>query len=145
MFTLLSYAGAAVLVPALLTAPRAQDCQLDRLTYVSADDRAVARLTAATHDYIAYGKHGGLFNDEAAAIFRFHLRISRWLHRYDATTTITDTAAHHAATAPGIAEAALPELPEELAYRLTGPHLLLIDRHTHAVIDLLPDAFGARW
>ena len=146
MFTFLTLAGAALLMPALVTTPHRPDCQLDKLTYVSADERAIARFTAATHDYVAFGRHVAIFTDDAAAIFRFHLRISRWLHRYHATTAISDTADHwhHAATAPGIAEAALPELPEELAYRLAGPHLLLIDRRTKAVVDLLPDAFGER-
>ena len=147
MFTFLTYAGAALLVPALFTAPRGPDCQLDKLTYVSADDRAIGRFTAATHDYVAYGKRGALFNDEAAAVFRFRLRVGRWLHRYHATTTLSDTADRwrHGAAAPGVAEAVLPELPEELAYRLAGRHLLLVDRRTRAVIDLLPDAFGEHW
>jgi hypothetical protein len=150
MFTLLTHAGAALLVPALLTpAPRA-DCQVDRLTYARADDRAIDRFTAATHDYVAAGKTGAIFNDEAAEIFRFRLRVTRWLHRYHAIDTIDDGARaigthRDTGAAPGVAEAALPELPEELGYRLAGPHLLLIDRRTHAVVDLLPDALRNGW
>jgi len=147
MFTFLTHAGAALIVPALLTPGLRTECQLDRLTYVSADERAISRFIAATHDYAAYGKEGAMFTARAAEIFRFHLRISRWLHRYHATETITDgaragTKDHGVLAAPGILAAALPELPGELAYRLVGPHLLLVDARTGAVIDLLPDAFG---
>lgn len=149
MFAFLTHAGAALLVPALLTPGLRTDCQLDRLTYLSADERAIGRFIAATHDYVAYGKQGAIFDDEAATIFRFRLRISRWLHRYHVTAAIDDKAGtgpkrHGVPAAPGIAAAALPELPEQLEYRLAGPHLLLIDRRTHAVVDLLPDAFGER-
>jgi hypothetical protein len=150
MFTLLTHAGAALLVPALLTPGTRTDCQLDRLTYSRADDRALDRFTAATHDYLAAGKAGAVFNDEAAEIFRFRLRVTRWLHRYHAIETIDDGARaagghRDKGAAPGVAAAALPELPEELEYRLAGPHLLLIDRRTHAVVDLLPDALGQGW
>jgi hypothetical protein len=147
MFTFLTHAGAALLVPALLAPGPRTECQLDRLTYVSADERAVGRFIAATHDYAAYGQRGVIFNDEAADIFRFRLRISRWLHRYHATETIADGAragTKGVLAAPGIAAAALPELPEALEYRLSGPHLLLVDRRTRAVVDLLPDALGER-
>jgi hypothetical protein len=149
MFTLLTYTAATLLVPALMTPPQGAGCQLDRPTYVSADDRAIARFTAATHDYVAYGTHGPIFNADAAAIFRFRLRISRWLHRYDATLTLADAPpigrhGHRALAAHGPA-AALPELPDELEYRLAGPHLLLVDRHTNAVVDLLPHAFEEGW
>ncbi len=149
MFAFLTHAGAALLVPALLTPGPRTECQLDRLTYTSADDRAIGRFIAATHDYVAYGKQGGIFNDDAAEIFRFQLRISRWLHRYHATRTIDDGAGtgakrHGVLVAPGIAAAALPELPDQLEYRLAGPHLLLVDRRTRAVVDLLPNAFGDR-
>lgn len=147
MLTFLSHAGAALLVPALLTPGLRTECQLDRLTYASADDRAIGRFIAATHDYAADGKQGAIFNRDAAEVFRFRLRISRWLHRYHAIETIAEgaragTRRHGALAAPGIVEAALPELPEQLEYRLAGTHLLLIDRRTHAVVDLLPDAFG---
>jgi hypothetical protein len=54
MFTFLTHAGAALLVPALLAPGPRTECQLDRLTYVSADERAVGRFIAATHDYAAY-------------------------------------------------------------------------------------------
>ena len=149
MFTFLTHAGAALLVPALLTPALRTDCQLDRLAYVSADDRAIGRFVAATHDYVAYGKQGAIFNDEAAEIFRFRLRISRWLHRYQAIETIGEGAragaqGYGVLAAPGIVAAALPQLPGQLEYRLAGPHLLLIDRSTRAVVDLLPDAFGER-
>ncbi len=147
MFGFLTTAGAALLVPTLLTPGLRTECQLDRLTYVSADDRAIGRFIAATHDYVAYGKQGAIFNDRAAEVFRFQLRISRWLHRYHAIETITDgarmgTTHHGALAAPGIVAAALPELPEELEYRVADSHLLLLDRRTGAVVDLLPDAFG---
>jgi hypothetical protein len=146
--TFLTHAGAALLVPALLTPGLRTECEPDRLTYVSADDRALGRFIAATHDYVAYGKQGAIFNDRAAELFRFQLRISRWLHRYHAAETITDgeragTKHHGVPAAPGVVAAALPELPDELEYRLAGPHLLLIDRRTRAVVDLLPDAFGS--
>ncbi len=149
MTTFLGHVGAALLVPALVTPVPRPDCQFDRLTYVSADYRAIGRFVAATHDYVAYGKHGAIFNEQASEIFRFHLRVSRWLHRYDATETLADARradpqAGRAFRAPGIAAAALPELPDELEYRLAGPHLLLIDRRTHAVVDLLSDAFDER-
>jgi hypothetical protein len=149
MFTFLTHAGAALLVPALLTPGLRPECQLDRLTHVSADDRAIGRFLAATHDYVAYGKQGAIFNERAADIVRFRLRISRWLHRYHATETIEDGARAgfrpgDVLAAPGVIAAALPVLPDELDYRLAGPHLLLIDRRTNAVIDLLSDAFGER-
>ena len=150
MFTLLTLAGAALLVPTLVAPAPGFDCQLDRPRYISADERALDRFTAATHDYVAYGHHGPVFNDEAAGIFRFHLRIARWLHRYHAMDTIAETARlahsqHGDAAAPGILEEALPELPEELKYRLAGPHLLLIDRRTHAIVDVLANAFEEGW
>jgi hypothetical protein len=151
MFTFLPHAGAALLLPALLTSPPGPPCPLDGPTYVSADERAIARFTAAANDYVAFGKQGAIFNDDAAAIFRFRLRISRWLHRYHATQTIADlaraagTTSHARLTAPGVAEAALPELPDELGYRIAGSHLLLLDGRTHAVVDLIPDAFSEGW
>jgi hypothetical protein len=150
MFTLLTLASAALLVPTLVAPAPRLECQLDRLRYISADERALDRFTAATYDYVAYGHHGAVFNEEAAAIFRFHLRIARWLHRYHATDTIADRARlahrhHGAAGAPRFLEEVLPELPEELAYRLAGPHLLLIDRQTHAIVDLLANAFEEGW
>ena len=144
-------AGALVLLPVIAPAPLVQKvpCQLERLAYVSADERAVDRFIAATHDYVAYGKQGRIFNDEAARVFRFHLRIGRWLHRYQAIETLADgargTKAHRPAGAPGVAAAVLPELPDELEYRLAGAHLLLVDRRTNAVVDLLPHAFEERW
>ena len=36
----------------------------------------------------------------------------------------------------------LPRLPDRLQYRLHGRHLLLIDRDTSAVIDILDDALA---
>jgi hypothetical protein len=36
--------------------------------------------------------------------------------------------------------AALPDLPEELEYRLVGPHLVLIDIDANLVVDILRDA-----
>jgi len=36
--------------------------------------------------------------------------------------------------------AALPELPDELEYRLVGPHLVLIDIDANLVVDILRDA-----
>jgi hypothetical protein len=142
MFIFPAHAAAAILIPALVVPSARLDCELDPRHH-SADDRAVARFTAATHDYVAYGKHEAIFHDDAAAMFRFHLRVSRWLHRYDASETIGESATYRGALiAPDTITAVLPELPEELAYRLSGPHLLLIDRRTHAVVDLLPDALA---
>ena len=37
---------------------------------------------------------------------------------------------------------ALPELPEELEYRLVGADLILLDVHTGVVVDILRDALG---
>lgn len=34
----------------------------------------------------------------------------------------------------------LPEVPPVLAYRFAGPHLLLLDRTTELIVDLVPDA-----
>jgi hypothetical protein len=135
-----------VIAPASLT-PR-EPCQLERLTYVNADERAIERFVTATHDYVAAGPHGRVFNDEAAQIFRFRLRVSRWLHRYQAVEALDHgprRPAHAASVAPGVVAAALPDLPDELAYRLAGGHLLLVDLRTKAVVDLLPHAFEERW
>lgn len=137
-----------VIAPASLT-PRVP-CQLDRLTSVSADERAIQRFVASTHDYVAGGSHGRIFNDEAAQIFRFRLRLGRWLHRYHAFEALDrgplgTTKPHAAESAPGVVAAALPDLPDDLEYRLAGAHLLLVDRRTNAVVDLLPHAFDLRW
>lgn len=147
MLTFLNNVGAALLVPLLVNPAPKPDCQLDRLVYVSADDRAIGQFVAATHDYVAYGRHGALINERAAEIFRFRLRVSRWAHRLDATQALADPRAGGRTRlgAPGVAAAALPELPDEIEYRLSGAHLLLVDRRTNAVIDLLPHAFGERW
>lgn len=79
--TVMAKAGAALLVPTLIGQPAGPQCQLDRLTYVSADERAIGRFTAATHDYVAAGRTATLFTDATAEIFRFRLRVTRWLHR----------------------------------------------------------------
>lgn len=145
MIPFIAGARAAVLVPLLLGNPAAPTCHRDRLTYVSPDDRAVARFTAATHDYVAYGKEGAVFDAEMADILRFRLRVTRWLHRYDTFEALSDDVPpvhgtfHHSPLL-----GALPQLPDELEYRLSGRHLLLVDRRTRAVVDLLPDAFGSR-
>jgi hypothetical protein len=35
----------------------------------------------------------------------------------------------------------LPELPEEVAYRILGPSLLIIDRKADMIVDFIPNAF----
>lgn len=132
-------AGSALLAPILGGAPALPSHQLNRLTYASADDRALARFAAATHDYVAYGKQGALFTPDLAPIFAFRLQVARWLRRHDTFETL-DTHALVDAVWPGHRPeylAALPELPDELDYRIAGPHLLLVDRRTEAVVDLL--------
>jgi hypothetical protein len=34
----------------------------------------------------------------------------------------------------------LPELPEEVAYRILGPSLLIIDRKANMIVDFIPNA-----
>jgi hypothetical protein len=36
----------------------------------------------------------------------------------------------------------LPRLPDRLEYRLHGRHVLLVDRKTKAVVDILDDALA---
>lgn len=55
------------------------------------------------------------------------------------------TRRHGVLEAPGVAVAALPELPDELRYTLHGTALLLVDRRTNAVVDVLPHAFREGW
>ena len=145
MFALTSFAvAAALLVPTLLHAASSQDCPRGRLTQRIADDRAVARFVEAAHDYVAFGKTRSIFNPEAAEVLRFQLRFTRWLGRYDAVETLSEPAP--VIPARRIPDAsllsALPPLPERIEYRFHGRHLLLVDRHTRQVIDILDDALG---
>jgi hypothetical protein len=144
MFALTNIAAAAVVVPALLGPAAAPDCQLERMRYTSADDRALARFAAATHDVVAFGRQGAVFTPDVAPILRFRLRLAAWQERVDAAETMDDIAAtaQRAHGKRAVADGLLPELPDELEYRLAGGHLLLLNRRTRAVIDLLPHAFG---
>ena len=46
------------------------------------------------------------------------------------------------ATFPPELLAQLPELPEELAYRFAGPHLILLDVEANMVVDVLPNVLS---
>ena len=48
------------------------------------------------------------------------------------------------ATTPGLLLAVLPALPDVLAYRFVGQNLLLLDRNTRLIIDVLRDALPPR-
>lgn len=149
MLTTLLQAGALMVLPAIMTpvvpTPRVP-CQLERMTApADIDARAIARFVTAAHDYVANGKEGTLVNADAAAVFRFRLRLGRWLHRYQAAEALDvapGTRGDLRFVAPGVVDAALPELPTELDYRVAGPHLLVVDRRTEYVIDLVPDVFA---
>jgi hypothetical protein len=48
------------------------------------------------------------------------------------------------ATTPGLLLAVLPGLPDVLAYRFVGQNLLLLDRNTRLIVDVLRDALPPR-
>jgi hypothetical protein len=149
MFALTTPAIAiGLLVPALLGPATCQEDACARLAarppHRTADARAMARFVDAAHDYAAFGKTGSIFNPEAAEVLRFQLRFSRWLHRYNPVETLSEPApARYVTRATGVSILdVLPPLPEPLEYRLYGRHLLLVDRRTRQVVDILDDALG---
>ena len=104
----------------------------------------MTRLLDATRDYVAFGRTVPFFTPEVVEILRFQLRLTRWLHRYDVTETPTDLSSAKPVTnheAAGLLDA-LPRLPDQLEYRFHRHHLLLIDRRTRMVLDVLEDALG---
>ena len=140
MFSLASHVIAFGLLASMLALPAvANECE-----HASADERAMARLLDATRDYVAFGRTAPFFTPEVAEILRFQLRLTRWLHRYDATETPSDLSSAKPVTnheAAGLLDA-LPRLPDQLEYRFHRRHLLLIDRRTRTVLDVLEDALG---
>ena len=133
-----------VLVPALLAPGSPSECPSGRLSQRITDDRAVACFVDAAHDYVSFGKTASIFNSEAAEVLRFQLRFTRWLYRYNPVETLSEPApATHSKRSPDVSVlSALPRLPDQIEYRFYGRHLLLVDRHTHQVIDILDDALG---
>ena len=133
-----------LLVPALLAPASPHERPSGRLSQRISDDRAVARFVDAAHDYVAFGKTGSIFNPEAAEVLRFQLRFTRWLYRYNPVETLSEPApATNPKHAPDVSVlSALPRLPDQIEYRFYGTHLLLVDRRTGEVIDILDDAFG---
>jgi hypothetical protein len=139
--TLAAFAVAiGLLIPAVLTDVLAEHPRARQ----TADERAVARFVDAARDYATFGKTTAIFTPEAAEVLRFRLRFTRWLYRYNPVETLNDLApAKRVRTQPDAAMLdALPRLPDRLQYRLHGRHLLLIDRDTSAVIDILEDALA---
>jgi hypothetical protein len=145
MFTSRNHAVAlAVLIPALLVAA-AGHAEPTSLSHArSADHRTVARFVEAVYDYTAFGRTGPIFTPEVAEILRFRLRFTHWLYRYNALEAMGDRALQtHSQQGPGPSIlSALPQLPSEVEYRLHGNTLLLIDRRTRQVIDVLDHALG---
>ena len=144
MFTSRNHAVAlAVLIPALLVAA-ADRAEPRSLSHGTADHRTVAQFVEAVHDYTAFGRTRPIFTPEVAEILRFRLRFTRWLYRYDALETMGDRAlqTHSQKSAGPSILSALPRLPGEVEYRLQGDTLLLVDRRTRQVIDVLDHALG---
>lgn len=145
MFALTGFAVATVLlVPTLLAQVSSHECPPARLFQRICDDRALTRFVEAADDYVAFGRTRSIFDPEAAEVLRFQLRFTRWLHRYDAVETLSEPAP----TTPvrrgpdSFLLSALPPLPDRIEYRFHGRHLLLVDRNTRQVIDILDDALG---
>lgn len=143
MFTSPKHAVAlALLIPSLLgmAARHAEPTALSHAR--SADHRTVARFVEAVSDYAAFGRTGPIFTPDVAEILRFRLRFTRWLYRYNALETMGDRALqNHSQQGPGSSILrALPRLPVEVEYRLHGNTLLLVDRRTRQVIDVLDHA-----
>ncbi len=145
MFTSRKHAVAlALLIPALL-GTAARHAEPTALSHAhSADGRTVARFVEAVYDYAAIGRTGPIFTPEVAEILRFRLRFTHWLYRYNALETMDDRALRaHSQPRPGPSIlSALPQLPGDVEYRLHGNALLLVDRRTHQVIDVLDHALG---
>ena len=140
MFRLASQVIAfGLLVPMLAVPAAGNECRQQ-----SADERAVTRLLHTTRDYVAFGRTVSFFTPEVAEILRFQVRLTRWLHRYDSTETPSDLSSAKPVTnheAAGLLDA-LPRLPDQLEYRFHRRHVLLIDRRTRMVLDVLEDALG---
>jgi hypothetical protein len=134
----------ALLIPMLLGAAASHAEPESRTHARSADHRTLARFVEAVDDYAAFGRTGPIFTPEVAEILRFQLRFTRWLYRYNALDTIGDRAPQpHNQQGPGPSIlSVLPPLPGEVEYRLQGNTLLLVDRRTRQVIDVLDDALG---
>ena len=144
MFTSRNHALAlALLIPALLGAA-ARHAEPTSLSNAPADHRTVVRFVEAVYDYSAFGRTGPIFTPEVAEILRFRLRFTRWLYRYNAVEMMDDRALQtHRQQGPGPSiVSALPQLPGEVEYRLHGNTLLLVDRRTRQVIDVLDHALG---
>ena len=144
MFTSRNHAVAlAVLIPALLVAA-AGHAEPTSLSHArSADHRTVARFVEAVYDYTAFGRTRPIFTPEVAEILRFRLRFTRWLYRYNALETMGDARQTDSQQGPGPSIlSALPQLPGEVEYRLHRNTLLLVDRRTRQVIDVLDNALG---
>jgi hypothetical protein len=145
MFTSRKHAVALALsIPALLGAA-ASHAEPTSLSHArSTDQRTVARFVEAVYDYTAFGRTGPILTPEVAELLRFRLRFTRWLYRYNALETMDDRALHaHSHDGPGPSIlSALPQLPGEVEYRLHRNTLLLVDRRTRQVIDVLDHALG---
>ena len=102
-------------------------------------------------------RRGTIFNGAVTELIRFRLGRAVWLQRYRDAETLAEAAAQplepprvhdgwfgddQARWEPLVSE--LPALPEELEYRFTGRHLVLIDAHAQLVVDVLADALPAR-
>jgi hypothetical protein len=114
-----------------------------RSSHHTDDERAVARFVEAVRDYNEFGRNGPVLTTDAAEALRFRLRFARWLYRHNPVEALGDEMAPAHADSrhwPSVLDA-LPPLPERLEYRPHGRHLLLVDRRTRMVIDVLADAW----
>ena len=140
MFRVTGHLVATLLTTALLTGapPSRHPAQATR------DERALARFADAVRDYAEFGRNGPVLTTESAEALRFQLRFTRWLYRHDPVETLGDPASsvHLDSRQWPTAFDALPPLPDQLEYRRHGRHVLLVDRRTRMVIDILEDALA---
>lgn len=126
-----------LMIPALilpLIGSPDRDCQLGRVGDPDADERAVIAFEIAVDEYVAvhrWGAHpwplprpGSLFAPAVADVLRF--RIAKVVREDNEEE--------------GGALSALPILPLELAYRIVGRDIVVIDVDSALVVDTLENA-----
>jgi hypothetical protein len=127
---------------------------LDHVAWPDEEDMGTEVLAEVIRAARPSASEGALFTPEVSALLRFRLERTAWLYKYDMADAIPLPAAasveppsvhewwlfeHDAGTWPSLLWE-LPLLPDELAYRFHGRHLVLVDVHANMVVDVLRNA-----